>query len=67
MGFFGQRHPVTKWCTNPGRHLTVATKFCAAAPYIPGAYVWSLPDITLRTPTILRRFLDFRNICALLV
>jgi len=67
MVFFGPRLPVTEWCTNPGRHLIVATKFSAAAPYIHGAYVWSLPDITLLTRIILRRLLDFRKICALLV
>jgi len=65
--FFGPRHPVAEWCTNPGRHLAMATKFCAVAPYIHGGYVWPLLDSTLLAPTILRRLLDFRKICALLV
>jgi hypothetical protein len=66
-GVFRPRRPVAEWCTNPGRRLAVATKLCAVAPYIHGACVWSLLDITLLTPTILRRLLDFRKICALLV
>ena len=64
---FGPQHPVAEWSTIPGRQLAVATKFCAVAPYVHGAYVLSLLDITLLAPTILRRLLDFRKICALLV
>jgi hypothetical protein len=50
---FGPRHPVAEKCTNPGRHLAVATKFCSVSPYIHGAYVCSLLDIALLAPTIL--------------
>ena len=48
---------------NPGRQLASATKFCMVATNICGPSVWNLLLVTLLAPRILRRLLDFWNIC----
>jgi hypothetical protein len=49
--------------TNPGRQVAVATNICAVAPDICGSSVWNLLHVTHLAPRILRRLLDFWNIC----
>jgi hypothetical protein len=46
-------------CTNPGRQVTRATKFCTEAHNICGPSQWKLLHVTHLVPRILRRFLDF--------
>jgi len=50
---------VNQGCTNPGRQLTVETKFCMVASNISLSSVWNMLHITLLAPRILRWFLYF--------
>jgi hypothetical protein len=49
-------------CTNPGCQITVTTHLCTVAPNICGFLVWSLLQVTVQTPIILRWLLDFWKI-----
>ena len=51
-------------CTNPGRQVAVATKFCAVAPNICGSSVWNLLLVISMVHRILRLLLDFWKVCA---
>jgi hypothetical protein len=53
-------------CTNPGRRVARATKFCMVATNICGSSVWNLLHFTLLASRILRWLLNFWKICALL-
>jgi hypothetical protein len=50
-------------CTNPGRLITVATRFFTMASDLDESSVWNLLHVTILGPTILRWLLDFLNIC----
>lgn len=41
-------------CTNDGRQVAVATKFCDVAPSIDGFVLWNVLHVTLMAPGILR-------------
>jgi hypothetical protein len=50
---------LNKGCTNPGRHVCMATKFCMVACNICGFSVLNLLLVTLLVPTIFNYALDF--------
>ena len=53
----------TRCCTNPGRQVNWATKFCTFDPNICGYSALNLHHDTLLMPRILIWFLNFWNIC----
>lgn len=51
-------------CTNSGHQFTQVTKFCVVVPYVCGASMRNMFDVTLLPPEILRRLLNFlKNLC----
>lgn len=46
-------------CTNPGRQIAWATKYCTVAPNIFGSSVWNSCHVTIPAPRILRWVLRF--------
>lgn len=51
-------HGLLQACTNPGRQVPMATKFCTVAPNICGSSVWNLFRVAFLTPNILKWRLD---------
>ena len=51
-------------CTNPGRHMTMATTLCTAAPNICVSPVRNLISVNLLAARILMWFLEFGKYCA---
>lgn len=54
-------------CSNPGRQVAMASKFCLVAPDICGSSVWNLLCVTLVAHRILRWLIDFWKVFASLL
>ena len=59
----GAKELIQHGCTNPGDHVTRATKFCTMAPNICGSSIRNLLHVTLVTLRILRQPPDFWKVC----
>jgi hypothetical protein len=55
---------IYRWCTNSGRQVAVANKFCMVAPNICGSSGWNLLHVTQVASKILRWLVGFWRICA---
>jgi len=55
---------MSQGCTNPGRQVSVATKYRTVTRNACGFSVLNLLHVTLLAPRILRWSLDFWNFCA---
>jgi hypothetical protein len=53
-------------CINSEGQVTQLSTCCTVVPSICGSSVWSMPDVTVLVPRILRWHLNFWKICELL-
>jgi hypothetical protein len=52
-------HIIWQGCTNPGRQVSRATRYCQSARDVCGSSVWKLFHVNILESVILKRLLDF--------